>query len=121
MPNEFMSTEEVMSFLGIARSTLYKYADEGKLTVYKSKAGSRRSFYKREQVEELKKNLTSYVEASELEPVTYQPNEDELIEIIRRIEANDGRPGIPHEAVKAEFNNLRETLRKKYGSYRASA
>jgi excisionase family DNA binding protein len=53
MGNEFMSTQEVMDFLGIARSTLYKYIDENKLDVYKPKTGGRKSFFKRNQVEGL--------------------------------------------------------------------
>ncbi len=53
MPNEeqkFMTIEEVMRYLGVARSTVDQYARQGKLKRF---ARGRRTYYLREQVVKL--------------------------------------------------------------------
>jgi excisionase family DNA binding protein len=48
---EMLTIDEVMDRLKIGRSTLYRWVDEGKLKPYK--AGGRRTFFKKEDVEKL--------------------------------------------------------------------
>ncbi len=52
MNEDFMTIKEVMERLGIARSTVYKYVSQGRLSVYHKGIG-KASYFKRDEVEKL--------------------------------------------------------------------
>lgn len=92
MSDEFMSTQEVMDYLQLARSTLYNYIAEGKLKVFKSKTGAKKSYFRRDQVEALR----GFTEAENLvagrmtkNDEAYYPEQEELAEIHAAIEASE--------------------------------
>lgn len=53
-PNKWMTAQEVMAYLGIARSTLSLYEKQGRLKVFQQDA-PKRILFLRSQVEELKR------------------------------------------------------------------
>lgn len=52
MSDEYLTTTEALAFLKIARSTLYKWMDEGKLRSYKF-SGAKKVYFKRAELEAL--------------------------------------------------------------------
>lgn len=59
---DFMNTADALAYLGIARATLYKYVNENKVKVYKSKTGSRKSYFSKTELDALK----GFIPAKEL-------------------------------------------------------
>jgi excisionase family DNA binding protein len=50
---DFLTAREASELLGVSRSMLYKHVDAGRLTVYKSDANNKLSYFKKDEVNNL--------------------------------------------------------------------
>jgi len=62
---DMLTIDEVEQEFGLGRSTVYKYARKGVITPYK-KAGDRRSYFRRRDLEELTKFQPRKIEPSNM-------------------------------------------------------
>jgi len=116
---EFLTTKEVMAFLGIARPTIYKYVSEEKLTIYHSEIGNR-SLFKRSEVEKLN-NVSPgkrVVNSSAEKAVTIEP--ELLVELMRRAVLPDSEFLTEAES-EADSNAFLDKLEREYSQQLATA
>ncbi len=77
MIDEMLDTQQAMSYLGVKRTRLYKYVQQGKIKIYKSKSNAKLSYFKKIELDELR----GFVEAQEI----HQPRADEMADLLTAV------------------------------------
>lgn len=72
MNEDFLSTKDAATYLGISRTMLYKHVDANRLTVYRQKGNNKLSFFSKTELDELKeaKEKPEFVPVPKTGPVS---------------------------------------------------